>query len=120
MNKNYVSCLNVACQCFNHTNQCRYNQTIADRNQSLDINGNYQGGGICLNCQHFTEGINCQRCIHRYYRPIGVSRGALDACQSCSCNAAGIRDVSGRPLGSCIKDTEEARQFPQTVISLTH
>ncbi|EDV23363.1 uncharacterized protein TRIADDRAFT_27868 [Trichoplax adhaerens] len=101
------------CQCFNHTNQCLYNQTIADQNQSLDIHGNYQGGGICQNCQHNTEGINCQRCKYLYYRPTGVSRSAIDACQACGCNAAGIRDEPGRPTGSCIRDEEEARSYPQ-------
>ena len=27
----------------------------------MDMNGNYEGGGVCDDCQDFTYGINCER-----------------------------------------------------------
>lgn len=47
----------------------------------MDIHGSYEGGGVCQNCQHFTEGINCDKCIHGYYRPYGKLLNNTDACQ---------------------------------------
>ena len=29
---------------------------------SMDIHGNYEGGGVCEECQDHTTGINCQTC----------------------------------------------------------
>lgn len=46
---------------------------MADAKLSLNINGAYEGGGVCLGCSDNTGGINCQSCIDGYYRPSGVS-----------------------------------------------
>lgn len=48
---------------------------------SLDINGNYEGGGVCQNCRHNTEGINCHRCKPKFYRPYDRPLNATDVCQ---------------------------------------
>lgn len=58
-----------ACNCHGKTKECYYNQTIADRNQSLNVYGEYIGGGVCINCASHTEGINCETCIDGYFRP---------------------------------------------------
>ncbi|KAK2550366.1 Laminin-like protein epi-1 [Acropora cervicornis] len=50
------------CNCHNHSDVCVYNETVKQRNESLDIHGNYSGGGVCQNCQDNTEGINCEKC----------------------------------------------------------
>merc|ERR1719412_382614 len=51
----------------------------------MDIHGNFEGGGVCDECQHFTEGINCETCIFGYYRAEGVLPNATDPCQPCDC-----------------------------------
>ena len=48
---------------------------------SIDIHGNKEGGGVCKNCQHNTEGINCEKCKPFFYRPKGVKMTSPDACQ---------------------------------------
>lgn len=48
----------------------------------MDISGNYEGGGVCLNCQHNTEGINCHKCVPGYFRPYGKELTAWDVCES--------------------------------------
>ena len=71
----------VACNCHNHATDCVYNERIAQEKRSLDINGNYEGGGVCVNCKDNTEGINCERCKSGFYRPAGVPKTSRDACQ---------------------------------------
>ena len=39
------------CNCFDHSSACVYNATVAALRQSLDIHGNYSGGGVCIDCQ---------------------------------------------------------------------
>ena len=38
----------------------------------MDINGRYEGGGVCEQCQRFTSGINCHTCVDGFFRPEGV------------------------------------------------
>ena len=40
---------------------CVYNETVKQRNESLDIHGNYSGGGVCQNCQ-----VNYSSCSVNY------------------------------------------------------
>ena len=54
---------------------------IALQNKSMDIHGNMEGGGVCEECQHNTEGINCETCVFGYFRPVGVPPNATDPCQ---------------------------------------
>jgi len=71
----------VACNCHNHATECYYSERIAQEKRSLDINGNYEGGGVCVECKDNTYGINCERCKSGYYRPTGVPKTSRDACQ---------------------------------------
>ncbi|XP_051171945.1 laminin subunit alpha [Leptopilina boulardi] len=74
------------CNCFGHTNECEYDPEIDEKHLSLDIHGNYEGGGVCQNCRHNTEGINCNRCKEKFYRPERKHWNDTDVCQPCDCN----------------------------------
>ncbi|XP_034839290.1 laminin subunit alpha [Maniola hyperantus] len=74
------------CNCHNHTTECEFDASIDEKRLSLDINGRYEGGGVCKNCQHNTQGINCNKCKPTYYRPFGKRWDELDVCQPCNCD----------------------------------
>ncbi len=40
-----------ACQCYGHSKNCTYDPEVDRLGLSLDIHGNYEGGGVCHNCQ---------------------------------------------------------------------
>ena len=71
----------AACNCHGHSSKCQYSEQVAQRKLSLDINGKREGGGVCLECQHNTYGINCEKCRPYYYRPEGVPITSRDACR---------------------------------------
>lgn len=74
------------CNCHGHTNECDYDEEIDRKGLSLDIHGRYDGGGVCKNCQHNTEGINCNKCKGKFYRPFSKSWNETDVCQPCNCD----------------------------------
>ncbi|XP_074042767.1 laminin subunit alpha [Leptinotarsa decemlineata] len=74
------------CNCFGHSNQCIYDEDIDKNHLSLDIHGKFEGGGVCQNCQHNTEGINCNKCKPNYFRPYEKHWNETDACQHCQCD----------------------------------
>ncbi|KAM4686050.1 LOW QUALITY PROTEIN: laminin subunit alpha-3 [Amazona ochrocephala] len=87
------------CNCHGHATDCYYDASVDQRRESLNIHGHYEGGGVCINCQHNTAGINCEKCAEGYYRPHGVPVRATDGCIPCSCNlehAEGCEEGSGR------------------------
>uniref|UniRef100_A0A8C3JMH8 Laminin subunit alpha 3 n=1 Tax=Calidris pygmaea TaxID=425635 RepID=A0A8C3JMH8_9CHAR len=87
------------CNCHGHATDCYYDADVDQRQESLNIHGHYEGGGVCINCQHNTAGINCEKCAKGYYRPYGVPVRAPDGCILCSCNlehTEGCEDGSGR------------------------
>uniref|UniRef100_A0A8C3JI83 Laminin subunit alpha 2 n=1 Tax=Calidris pygmaea TaxID=425635 RepID=A0A8C3JI83_9CHAR len=86
------------CNCHGKAEECYYDQDIADRNQSLNIHGEYIGGGVCVNCTNHTGGINCETCIDGYFRPKGVLPDSPDPCQPCSCHP------NGSLHDTCVKD----------------
>ncbi|XP_037900995.1 laminin subunit alpha [Glossina fuscipes] len=74
------------CNCHGHTNDCIYDEDVDRKRLSLDVHGRYEGGGRCLNCQHNTEGINCNKCKPKYYRSVGKYWNETDVCQPCRCD----------------------------------
>uniref|UniRef100_A0A8C8SFE1 Laminin subunit alpha 3 n=1 Tax=Pelusios castaneus TaxID=367368 RepID=A0A8C8SFE1_9SAUR len=87
------------CNCHGHATDCYYDPDVEQRRGSLNIYGRYEGGGVCVNCQHNTAGINCEQCAKGYYRPYGAPVEAADGCISCSCNpehSDGCEEGSGR------------------------
>ncbi|GAB6025535.1 hypothetical protein CHUAL_011266 [Chamberlinius hualienensis] len=94
------------CNCFDHSHECEYDDDIDRLGLSLDIHGDYSGGGVCKNCQHNTEGINCDRCIPGYFRPYGKLRNATDVCQPCVCDLQ-------FSTGSCADETGRCECRPE-------
>ncbi|XP_072567322.1 laminin subunit alpha-3 isoform X1 [Paramormyrops kingsleyae] len=87
------------CQCHSHATDCYYDPEVARRRASLNIYGRYDGGGVCIDCQHNTAGVNCERCVEGYYRPYGVPRESPSGCRPCPCDprtTTGCEDTSGR------------------------
>ncbi|XP_029420162.1 laminin subunit alpha-1 isoform X2 [Nannospalax galili] len=86
------------CNCHNKAKDCYYDENVANQKRSLNIAGQYSGGGVCINCLQNTTGINCETCIDEYYRPHKVSPYEDEPCRPCDCD----------PVGSlnsvCIKD----------------
>lgn len=74
------------CNCFGHSNDCYYDEKVDERQESLNVHGIYDGGGVCRNCQHNTEGVNCHKCRPGFYRPFNKLLNATDVCQPCRCD----------------------------------
>ncbi|XP_054830970.1 laminin subunit alpha-2 [Eublepharis macularius] len=91
-----------ACNCHGKAEECYYDQTVADRKQSLNIHGEYIGGGVCINCTQNTAGINCETCIDGYFRPKGVLPRDRNPCQQCHCDSIGCLN------GTCVKNEKQA------------
>lgn len=72
-------CVFSECNCHGKAEECYFNQTVADLSLSLDIHGQYKGGGVCIGCRDDTAGINCQSCVPGFYRPADV-RNLAYAC----------------------------------------
>ncbi|XP_060679811.1 laminin subunit alpha-1 [Hemiscyllium ocellatum] len=90
------------CNCHDKAEDCYYDQSVADRKLSLNIHGQYNGGGVCINCTNNTAGINCETCIDGFYRPHKVSPFDHDPCLPCDCNPAGSINAT------CVKDDNHA------------
>uniref|UniRef100_A0A3Q0RQW8 Laminin, alpha 5 n=1 Tax=Amphilophus citrinellus TaxID=61819 RepID=A0A3Q0RQW8_AMPCI len=88
------------CNCHRHSFNCRYDPEVDRRRASLDIHGHYRGGGVCLNCQHHTTGVNCERCIPTYYRSPDHPIDSPLACSACDCDLeftdGTCEDLTGR------------------------
>lgn len=74
------------CNCNGHSEDCVFDEEVAEKKLSMNIRGQYSGGGKCLNCQHNTDGINCDKCKGGFYRPYNKSIDAIDVCQLCQCD----------------------------------
>ncbi|KAL4649093.1 laminin subunit alpha-2 [Arapaima gigas] len=99
------------CNCHKKSEECYYNQTVADLKLSLNTKGVYEGGGVCIGCANHTAGVNCETCANGYYRPNGVDPLEPDPCLPCECSPIGSlhhtcvsdesRAVGGLGSGSC-------------------
>ncbi|XP_055037654.2 laminin subunit alpha-1 [Misgurnus anguillicaudatus] len=97
------------CNCHNKAEDCYYNQTVSDLKLSLNTDGQFIGGGVCMNCTQNTAGVNCQTCADGYYRPHKVSPYADHPCVECQC------DMRGSVSPVCIRDDNHTD--PETGLS---
>ncbi|XP_048520676.1 laminin subunit alpha-1-like [Dendroctonus ponderosae] len=79
----------LPCNCHGHAKSCRYDEEVDRNGLSLSADGSYQGGGVCQNCTDFTTGINCEKCLTGFFRPINVSAHDSKPCLKCDCSVVG-------------------------------
>ncbi|CAJ1072333.1 laminin subunit alpha-3-like [Xyrichtys novacula] len=113
------------CQCFSHAFDCYYNPEVEKRGASLDTFGRYDGGGVCINCQHNTAGVNCEQCVEGFYRPYGVPPESPSGCIPCRCDdrtTAGCEMGSGRCIckpqfagGNCERCADGYYYYPECI-----
>ncbi|XP_022051460.2 laminin subunit alpha-5 isoform X1 [Acanthochromis polyacanthus] len=88
------------CNCHRHSFDCYYDPEVDQKRGSLDIHGHHRGGGVCLNCQHHTTGVNCERCIPTYYKSADHPIDSPLACSPCDCQSeftdGTCEDITGR------------------------
>ncbi|XP_061026258.1 laminin subunit alpha-3 isoform X1 [Eubalaena glacialis] len=89
-----------ACNCHGHAIDCYYDPEVERQQASLNNQGIYAGGGVCIDCQHNTAGVNCEKCAKGYYRPYDVPVHAPDGCIPCSCHPDHAEDCQ-QGLGRC-------------------
>ncbi|XP_029004531.1 laminin subunit alpha-1 [Betta splendens] len=94
------------CNCHNKANDCFYNQTVSELSLSLNTRGIRQGGGVCIDCQKNTAGINCETCKDSYYRPAEVSPYSDSPCVECNC------DLRGSQTSVCVRDDTQPGMSP--------
>uniref|UniRef100_A0A3B4WWD7 Laminin subunit alpha-1 n=1 Tax=Seriola lalandi dorsalis TaxID=1841481 RepID=A0A3B4WWD7_SERLL len=87
------------CNCHNKAIDCFYNQTVSEFFLSLNLHGVRQGGGVCIDCQQNTFGINCEMCRDGFYRH--VSPYSDSPCVECDC------DLRGSKSSVCSRDDTE-------------
>ncbi|XP_013362945.1 PREDICTED: laminin subunit alpha-5 isoform X2 [Chinchilla lanigera] len=89
-----------SCNCHGHAHDCYYDPEVDRRNASQNQDSVYQGGGVCINCQHHTTGINCERCLSGFYRSPDHPLDSPHACLRCNCESAftdgTCEDLTGR------------------------
>ncbi|XP_039092940.1 laminin subunit alpha-5 isoform X4 [Hyaena hyaena] len=89
-----------SCNCHGHAHDCFYDPEVDRRNASQNLDGAYQGGGVCIDCQHHTTGINCERCLPGFFRAPDQPLDSPHACRRCSCESdftdGTCEDLTGR------------------------
>uniref|UniRef100_A0A8C6EG09 Laminin subunit alpha-5 n=1 Tax=Moschus moschiferus TaxID=68415 RepID=A0A8C6EG09_MOSMO len=89
-----------SCNCYGHAHDCYYDPEVDRRNASQNQDQVYQGGGVCIDCQHHTMGINCEQCLPGFYRSPDHPLDSPHACRRCNCESdftdGTCEDLTGR------------------------
>ncbi|XP_069099253.1 laminin subunit alpha-5 isoform X1 [Pleurodeles waltl] len=89
-----------ACHCNGHAQDCYYDPEVENRRGSMNRHGQHEGGGVCVDCQHHTTGVNCERCISGYYKSPDHPVDSPYTCYRCVCDSEFMdgtcEDLTGR------------------------
>uniref|UniRef100_A0A8D2JZF2 Laminin subunit alpha-5 n=1 Tax=Theropithecus gelada TaxID=9565 RepID=A0A8D2JZF2_THEGE len=89
-----------SCNCHGHATDCYYDPEVDQRRASQSLDGTYQGGGVCIDCQHHTTGVNCERCLPGFYRSPDHPLDSPHVCRRCNCESnftdGTCEDLTGR------------------------
>ncbi|NWS48167.1 LAMB3 protein, partial [Probosciger aterrimus] len=70
------------CNCNGHSTSCHFDPELYRTSGGAS-------GGVCDNCQHNTEGNNCERCTPHYFRNQRQDLAHPEACLPCECDPDG-------------------------------
>ncbi|NWU36057.1 LAMB3 protein, partial [Hylia prasina] len=70
------------CDCNGHSSSCHFEPELFQASGGAS-------GGVCDNCQHNTQGNNCERCKPNYFRNPGRELSHPEACLPCECDPDG-------------------------------
>ncbi|XP_063274335.1 laminin subunit beta-3 isoform X3 [Prinia subflava] len=70
------------CDCNGHSSSCHFDPELYRASGGAS-------GGVCDNCQHNTEGNNCERCKPNYFRNLRRELSHPEACLPCECDPDG-------------------------------
>ncbi|XP_035378190.1 laminin subunit alpha-5 isoform X2 [Electrophorus electricus] len=88
------------CNCHGHAFDCYYDPEVEQKRASLSVQGEYRGGGVCVECQHHTTGVNCEHCMPGYHRSRDHPLESPLACSQCECDSeftdGTCEDLTGR------------------------
>ncbi|XP_066192014.1 laminin subunit beta-3 [Sylvia atricapilla] len=70
------------CECNGHSSSCHFDPELYRASGGAS-------GGVCDNCQHNTEGNNCERCKTNYFRNPRQELSHPEACLPCECDPDG-------------------------------
>ncbi|GIX96619.1 laminin subunit alpha-2 [Caerostris extrusa] len=90
------------CECHGHSDQCHYEQIVAEKRMSINTDGKYEGGGVCDKCK-----VNFNFIIQRASTVSNVMMDTIGhqmfqkitqkPCRKCQCSGPGM-------TGLCVKD----------------
>ncbi|XP_059150751.1 laminin subunit beta-1-like [Physella acuta] len=92
INKPYVC---KKCNCNDHATSCHFDAAL------FKASGE-KSGGVCDNCMHNTQGINCQECRPFFYQDPTRDIRDPEICQPCDCDSYG-----SQRNGLCEQTTDE-------------
>uniref|UniRef100_A0A670Y1P9 Laminin subunit alpha 5 n=1 Tax=Pseudonaja textilis TaxID=8673 RepID=A0A670Y1P9_PSETE len=88
------------CNCNGHAYDCYYDPDIEHQKASKNRYNQFEGGGVCIDCQHHTTGVNCERCSPGYYKSPDHSIDSPYICYRCNCDSDFVdgtcEDFTGR------------------------
>ncbi|NWT60196.1 LAMB3 protein, partial [Erythrocercus mccallii] len=70
------------CDCNGHSSSCHFDPELHQASGGAS-------GGVCDNCQHNTQGNNCERCKTNYFRNPRRELSHPEACLPCECDPDG-------------------------------
>ncbi|NWJ05868.1 LAMB3 protein, partial [Crypturellus undulatus] len=85
------------CNCNGHSDSCHFDPGVYQASGG-------ESGGVCDNCQHNTEGKNCERCKTNYFRNQRQDFAHPEACLPCECDPDGTvpGSICDHLTGRCV------------------